>query len=452
MSKINETDSEASDEPGRNWYETDALARELSQLTEAEHAGLRDNPCVDLRPVAVPRDDKLVTANDYFMWPIATLAGDATIVLFSRDRYHFGRKRDQEARHDENSGIRMITRSSDGGRTWSEPVDIFEQVAPQKRTLFGGYGGGLGVHDGVVYLALNEGLYRSYDKGGTWSLVTAEPNFDDVPLDTEPFTVTAGEKFQATGAPPVDAPLWSPGTRITFDDEHGLILWSTRGFKSEGRDPKVPSDYGKYLCALYSPDFGTTWHFQEQQLPEDIYLNEITPLSFDGGQMAFFLRVGGRDQNFAQAYAPTGWFPFTFKTINVGPVQVMDTPDIIHNPRTGRLEAVAPFRSLDEPMELRLYSIDPAALAEGRSDWRFDGVLIRYKQPFGGNGSDGFNPTGGVVDSEAGLHRFHIWAGDARHRAAIFEYRRTLDTDRLRQSLETMRREPTGAEPTEQQQ
>ena len=417
-----------------SWYHNDPLAGELSQLTAQEYERVRDNPLLDAHPIAVPREGQIIGENDYFMWPIGTRVDETDIVLFARKRYHFGRNRQKYPRSDEHSGIRMITRSSDGGRTWTEPMDLFEQVDRWDRTLFGGWGGGLGVHEGVVYLALNEGLYRSQDKGATWSLVVEKPDLDRVPLDPVPVPVVEGEVSQKKQAPPpVDAPLWSPAMRITFDEEHGLIIWSTRGFKSEGRDGSVASHYGKYLCALYSPDSGETWHYQEQKLPEGIYLNEITPVSYGGGKVMFFLRQGGHDRHYAQGYSETGWFPFQFSTTNVGPTKVMDTPDVIYNPQNERLEAVAPFRLLDQPMELRLYSIGAKALADGASDWRYDGTLVRYKKPFGQ--SDGFNPVGGVIDPEAGLHRFHVWGGDVSDRAAIFEYRRSLDTETLRKHL-----------------
>jgi len=420
-------------EAGGDWYDTDPLARSLSQLTPDAVARLRENPLIDVQPVALPHPEQVVGENDYFMWPIATRIDGTDIVLFSRKFYHFGRDRQQSPREDEHSGIRMITRSQDGGRSWSTPMDLFEQVGRWERTPFGGWGGGLGVHKGVVYLALNEGLYRSEDRGATWSLVTATPNFEALPLETVPVSVPEGPQLQRSGAPPVAAPLWSPGMRITFDPQRGLILWSTRGFKSEGRDGRVASHYGKYLCAVYSPDFGRTWHYEEQALPEGIYLNEITPVSYKGGELMFFLRQGGHDQHYAQGYSAAGWFPFAFATTNVGPTKVMDTPDVIYNPRTDRLEAVAPFRFLDQPMEMRLYSIAADALARGEHDWRFDGTLVRYEHEFGQ--SDGFNPVGGIVDTDAGLHRFHVWGGDVRNRAAIFEYRRSLDTDALRQRL-----------------
>jgi hypothetical protein len=91
------------------------------------------------------------------------------------------------------------------------------------------------------------------------------------------------------------------------------------------------------------------------------------------------------------------------------------------------------FELANEPMELRLYSIDPGALAAGNSKWQFDGTLLRYRDRFGK--SDGMNPVGGVVDERAGVHRIYVWAGDGANQAGIFEYRRTLDTGALKRYL-----------------
>ena len=426
-----------------DWFHTDDLARGLCQITEQEYGLLQSTDLIDLRPVVLPRPEYVVSGNDYFDWPIATQIDDTILVLFDRRHYHWGGNSKKEPRADENSGIRMITTSLDGGRTWSAPLDVLAQAGRWPRSLFGGWGGGLGVHDGVVYLAVNEGVYCSADKGRTWALVVPEPDVSRMPEEVRPVKDLAASESNysdknRSGAIQTIAPFWSPGMRITFDAAHGLTVWTTRGFKPVGRDGKTNSDYGKYLCALYSPDFGTTWHLEEQKLPDGLYINEITPLQFDG-RMAFFFRNGIRGACYGQGYSATGWFPFQFAVTEVGPVDITDTPDLIFNPTTGRLEAAATFRhhTPGKPMELRLYSIAPDALAAGSSDWRFDGVLVRYRERFGT--CDGMNPVGGIVDEKTGTHRIYIWAGDAKNQAGIFECRRTLETGKLGEYLEAAR-------------
>ncbi len=398
-----------------DWYRRDELARELSQLDEAERALFAETDLVDVTPVIVPHPANVVGANDYFMWPIATQVQDTTLVLYARTPCHWG---DDSSKRDENSGIRMVITSSDGGRTWGKPVDVL-RAGQWETSPFTGFGAGLGVHEGVTYLALNQGVYRSPDKGRTWQLVSEAPVFEGVPDR-----------------------LWAPGMRITFDADHGLTIWTTAGFG----DYKARYHHGKYgthLCAVYSPDFGTTWHYQEQALPEGLRLSEVTPVQF-GGQMAFFLRNGIRDTCYGQGHSKTGWFPFDFAVSNVGPVGIVDTPDIIHNPVTGRLEAVASHRRGLGPgpkgaMKLNLYSIAVAELAKGSTDWRHDGTLVRYRQAFGK--SDGFNPVGSVVDHSAGMQRIHVWGGDCTGRSAIFQYSRSLDTEQVRDYLLNARAE-----------
>jgi hypothetical protein len=422
----------------KNWFHKNTLARTLSQISDQEYAVLAGNRMIDLAPVMLPRPEYVVTNNNYFDWPIAVQIQDTVIVLFSRRKYHWGRKYDKEPRSDENSGIRMITRSSDRGTTWSDPVDVIEQAGQWEKSLFGGWGGGLGAHNNTVYLALNEGIYRSDDKGATWKLATKEPDFSGLPENIQPVSDISINKNNKSGTAETAAPLWSPGMRLTFDSRHGLVIWSTRAFKPKGRDGKTNTDYGKYLCAVYSPDFGRTWQFHEQALPKGLYLNEITPLQFKHGT-AFFLRNGIRHSYYGQGFSASGWFPFTFKVSNVGPVYTTDTPDLIFNPESKRLEAAATFRNRKKPMELHLYSITPEEIASGSAEWRFDGVLLQYQSRFGK--SDGMNPVGGIADTKAGVHRIYIWAGDGKNRAGIFEYRRTLDTASLRNYLLSARKQ-----------
>jgi len=387
----------------RAWFKEDALARDLSQLTPEEYSKFEGSPLIDVRPAVLPTPDNVVGANDYFMWPITTMIDDTMVVLYERTPCHWG---PDKAKSDENSGVRMIVTSSDGGETWSRPVDLLK-AGRWAETPFRGFGGGLGVHDGIVYAALNQGLYRSADKGASWKLASAAPRLVDVP-----------------------EPLWAPGMRLTFDAAHGLTIWTTSGFSLNSDERKKQGRYGTHLVALYSPDFGTTWHAEQQELPDGLRLSEITPVQFDG-KIAFFLRNGLKDKRFGQGYSASGWFPFQFALSNVGPVKLMDTPDVNYNPVTRRLEAAAPHRDGTGPgpqggMKVNLYSIAPADLAKNSSEWRYEGTLVRYKDQFGR--SDGFNAVASVIDPRRGRKVFHMWAGNRSDKAGIYQYSVSLDT------------------------
>lgn len=386
-----------------DWYREDERARTLSQLTEEELAKFSGTNLLDVRPVIVPTPENTVGANDYFMWPIAAMVENTMVVLYSRCPCHWG---PDSAKSGGMGGIRMVVTSSDGGRTWSDPVDVLE-AGKWKKTPFRGCGGGLGVHDGVVYLALCQGVYCSRDKGRTWALVTEEPDFSRVPGIT-----------------------WAPGMRITFDAEHGLTIWTTSGFSLDYEARAKRGEYGTHMVAVYSPDFGKTWRHQSQPLPDGLRLSEVTAIQFEG-QIAFFLRNGLKKTHFGQGYSAAGWFPFQFACSNIGPVEIVDTPDIQLNPRTKRLEAGVPFRRGNGPgpkgrMKVNLYSIAVDELAAGSTEWRYDGTLIRYRGRFGV--SDGFNIVGSVVDTKRGRKVYHVWGGDCTGTAGIFQYSVSLDT------------------------
>jgi len=420
----------------KSWYYSDSLARRLSQLDSNEVEFLDASPLISHKPVVLPKPELVVTGNDYFDWPIATQIDKTIILLYDRRHYHWSGDTN-EPHTDKNSGIRMIIYSDDGGKTWSDPVDVLQQAGTWKYTIFGGWGGGLGVFRGIVYLVLNEGLYQSADKGRTWTLVNSEPDFSKIPGLVKPITHVGGTGENA--ADKVKATFWSPGLRLTFDTNHGLTIWSTRDFKPSGRDGKTNSYYGKYLCAIYSKDFGKTWQFEEQALPEGLYLSEITPLQFEG-KLLFFLRNGINHVYYGQGYSPTGWFPIQFAITNIGPIDIIDTPGVIFNPFTGRLESTLTRRTYgnsDKPMEMQLYSISPGDLASGSNKWQFEGVLLRYKGPFGK--SDGMNPVGGIVDNESQLIKTYVWGGNVKGEGGIFEYSRSWDTPELSRYLKESR-------------
>ncbi len=424
-----------------DWYESDPMARKLSQLSPEEIEILDGSGLLHHKPIILPKSEYIVSGNDYFDWPIATKVEDTIVVLFDRRHFHGGKPKDAEPQWDENSGIRMILTSSDGGRSWSDPLDVFEQAGMWETTIFDGWGGGLGAHNGVVYLALNEGIYHSHDKGKSWALITPEPDFSNIPGKVKP--AKADTSSGVNPAKETTGTFWSPSMRLTFDEAHGLTLWTTRDFKpsnrNKGEAEERNANYGKYLCAIYSRDFGKSWEFEEQAIPEGVTLSEITPLQHDG-KLVFFLRNGILRSYYAQAYSGSGWFPFDFAVTNVSSMNYMDTPDVIFNPVTQRYEAAVTnrtFRNSGIPMEMQLWSISPDEWAAGSATWRFEGVLLRYSKPFGM--SDGMNPVASIIDEQAGVQRIYIWGGTVQEESGIFQYSRSLDTPALSKYLKSSR-------------
>lgn len=127
-----------------------------------------------------------------------------------------------------------------------------------------------------------------------------------------------------------------------------------------------------------------------------------------------------------------------------------DTAEVIYNPVSGRIEVLQSHRwgdggdlaglelaetEDDEISSLNLWSIDPAALLAGSSQWRFDGsIFVRRGYSKIGN-KDGLHPGGSIIDLENGFQHIFVYAGWRRSPASIYRVSRSLNTDRLRRFL-----------------
>lgn len=413
------------------WYHQnpDGLARRLSLLDEEEFGKFTGSDLLDVQPVLMPTPENVDTFNEYLYWPIATVVDDTILVLYAQKPHHFKNRVQTDVHSDDYTGIRKIIRSEDGGKTWSRPIDLLGigKWDPEM-TPFEGWNASMGSHEGIAYVALKEGLYRSKDKGVNWKFVTDSPDFGALPLRSTRM-----------------------GMRMTFDEEHGMILWCT----DLKRAVRNAEGYGGVIRAVYSPDFGETWHFEEQTIPEEFIFSELTPLEWEG-KMVFLNRnpentVAGP---YVQCASSTGWFPFDIRSSGIEHGRLADTPDLVFNPISERFEAAVSMRfgiNADGPSghaKVNLYSIDPDDLFAGKANWRFDGTWIRYRGPWGlqnrtagmGNGHipgadyvDGFNPVGGIVLN--GQHHIFVWGGDGIDKSGIFQYSRSLDTDAVRSWL-----------------
>lgn len=319
----------------------------------------------------------------------------------------------------------------------------------------------------VVHFRVRGGLIRSTDGGRIWGdpiftdcgiLVSAatangdmvavsvdrrQPNILDVLISKD-----KGESWQHHQAE-VTTPAHLTG-RLAVHPRFGLI--------AAGHPER------DQLVFLVSRDEGRSWRRVAFPLPG--FYTDGTVLFGWEDQLGVFARRhhgGTRWSTFAQCY-PTNIetakrfeeLEWKWTTNNIF-VAKMDTPDAVYNPVSGRIEAVTTKRDAGFPyrdsglhsgrgrgyMTLNLWSIAPEEFLEGRTDWRFEGVLLRSRGEKARlqNPRDGMHPSGTVVDERKGVQHIFIYGGDRAHgqgapetgKTGVFRITRTLDTKRWRE-------------------
>ncbi len=149
------------------------------------------------------------------------------------------------------------------------------------------------------------------------------------------------------------------------------------------------------------------------------------------------------------------------KALKGSAYEAHDTPEVIYNPVTGRLEVIQGHRwgggaGKTRPMvdgqpvplaehpelavnSLNIWSIDPIDLLKGEATWRFDGTIIEREGVILGGAQvaaagvakayqDGYHPGGSVVDEKTGMHHLFIYVGKYTSYANAYRVSRTLDT------------------------
>ena len=105
----------------------DASQQQLSIFSAGQRRGLMEIAPVHL-PVAPPGDC------NHYGWPVATLTGDAIVVMHRRIPGH--RASGAGTAHTRMS-YGVVLRSDDGGQTWSEPYDLRDCMQAGDRNLGG---------------------------------------------------------------------------------------------------------------------------------------------------------------------------------------------------------------------------------------------------------------------------------------------------------------------------
>lgn len=381
---------------------------------------LRAEGVLDVRPVALPEGEYLVGENRHLGWPVGTRVGDALLCAYHQTLRHHG----EGPRRDEISSDTVLVRSTDGGETWSGPVDIRRFGTNSEPTVLG-FGNCFAVVGAKVFLATTYGLYRSVDEGLTWELAEGA-------LTERQTGWHASEKYGGFGP------------RLVVHPDRGLVIPS-----------HVP--WEPLMDMYYSPDMGRTWKHERVQMSNFIHPMEPTAMYHDG-RLIFVSRnqplpwkwhrdlEHGETQRPCMMVSETGWFPMTHCGLtNISSHRWPDTTDVDFNPVTGRFEAVVTNRNggvlENECNELHeqtvnLWSLSKEELYAGRADrWRLEGVLLRL--PSGQldhtpEDIDAGHPGGAVIDVEAGLQHIFIYCGRYATPTGVYRISRTLDTDRLR--------------------
>ncbi|MCK9222668.1 MAG: glycoside hydrolase [Limnochordia bacterium] len=384
---------------------------------------------LEIHPVALPVENNLFGNNWHFGWPVATMAGDTIVMVYQRTPAHWG----SELVTDKYTSRAVVVRSQDGGRTWSDPVDVREFIKAPVRNCKAGFGNAIGtMSDGSVLLITTYGVFRSIDAGATW---------DHIP--------------DAFGGMQLSGPVTNMGPRIIEHPEYGAIAF--------GHCEEKEGNIADEIWIRYSRDLGTTWHELSQILPSFVKAVEPAALQLDN-RVVLLTRSHGSYDASDQTWryvelVSTEYEPLLFEAhrTNIKAYDVralsgnggfgpwsQDTVDLSFNPITHRVEAVVTNRCgggqgrehEHSHMTLNLWSIDPDDLFAGGSNWRFETTLwakegITPVNSDRGLHADGMHPGAAVIDEERGLQYVYVYLGFTEGPAGIFQITRTLDTEQL---------------------
>ena len=387
-------------------------AAEKERLSDLETKGI-----MKVRPVALPMGPHLKGNNNHLGWPVGIKVGRTLLCVYHQTQCHHGGK--QLAT---DSSRAVVVRSTDGGKTWSEPIDI-RQFGTSKKALVMNFGNCFGVIDNKVFLASKYGLYRSEDEGKTWTLIPGALTQEQT-----------GHKYTDNFGP-----------RMVVHPDKGLVI-------------PVGVEQSPYIDMYSSKDEGLTWTHERVKLSDRIHPLEPTAIYHEGHFIFLsrnhtlplrFHRGLRKTQHPAMLVSDTGWFPMKHQNLtNISSYRWPDTTDVDFNPVTKRFEAVVTNRNggagKDEKNEeheqtVNLWSISKEDMYAGRADqWRFEGTLLRFKSGMlniSAEDIDAAHPGGAVIDEAEGLQHIFIYCGRYSTPAGIYRISRTLDTDKLRDAM-----------------
>ena len=425
------------------WLDQGYTAR-WSRISAKSKARFRALPreTLQIRPLQLPVGDNLIEGNSTFSRPVICRVGDTLITCYMRRQFHW--RLDGQARKNDDSSYSVITVSQDGGDTWSLPRSLSHELQGGAAADYATTGNGCvfyvldeGQPSEEVVLVTSSGVYGTRDRGENWTLFEGALTPAQTPI---------GCNFSRQG-------LVHP--------TQGLVFFGHFPKRSEDLVTKLPepavlkpgSWIDRRMMVFQSLDRGRTWKqwAYDPGTEREAKFIEPTALLHDGGLFFLSRNMDTRTRLPIQAYSQSGWFPLDYVKVNdlnnpsLGQDRFPDTPDLIYNPVSKRIESVLCNRAGGPPgnppakiKSLLLYSIDPVAFRAGSTDWRFEGTLLVQENADGR--ADGMQPCGTTIDLEKGVQHIAVMLGDVNHTAGAYLVTRTLDTDRLRAQLNAFER------------
>ena len=369
---------------------------------------------LEVAPVHLP--NQFVGDCNHYGWPVATMVDDVLIVMHRRIPGH---RRKGAGDPNEKMSYGVVLRSLDGGKSWSEPYDLRDCMAPDNRDRGGivplshrakfdpdnksPQGFKIHLHaigntqDGAVVAINNHGVFRSEDAGRTWQ---HQP------------TAFREDTFKHQ--------IVNIGPRVVDDPRLGLLAFGN-WFGEHDQYHKLDEK----LVVLSSLDKGASW--QVTEFPVGFKQYEPAALLFN--KKYYFVT---RDQNQVRSHRLMAWGHGENPVVgqaNLKDPRFVDTVDFSYNPVTKRFEVI---RSERHHMQLWLWSIAPEDWAQGQ--WHRECRLVVSSGKFYSN-ADGFHPAGAVIDEKRGVQHIFIYSGHPNGPAGVFRITRTLDTKLLAKFL-----------------
>jgi hypothetical protein len=339
----------------------------------------------------------------------------------------------------------VIIRSSDGGKTWSEQVDLRQFFSVPNPTRIAGLhalrnmGGGRYLYIGGAGAMITNDFGTSWQHypmafGSSLPSGVGGANFGPNIVEHPDFgLVAAGHAWNTSNQTLNETWFWT-STTGGQSWELNRIPTSTPSKNIEPAmlllDDQLALMARSHDASSYEPLTKTFRYSQGITSPHGLQLTT----KFTN------IRVSDASAELAgplaeQGYAPSKAAAFGFWS--------QDTVDLILNPITTRVEAVVTNRSgraaehTDDlsRQSLSLWSIDPADLLAGSSDWRYEGTLLERQMLDSPLFVDGMHPAGSVVDLENEVQHIFIYAGYYEGPSGIFQITRSLHTDRLAKAL-----------------